>query len=333
MNIFCCNTYYHLLISIIKSLKNKQKNDLLLFSDIHSNQLTSDTKLIDRVKKSKIFNDIIIFDYSDEEIAIEKKHLSPIYRYFLTKRIVKSNKYNFGRYDNVYLFFDCSLLGHVVMQQHIHYTLLEDGTNTFKSNFDRMKPKKNIKYYIKKAMNFSDYAQSKYIKEIEVNSISGLYIYGKKMVEVSKKKLFNSLSEDEKERIIKVFLKDTNVEKYSNAILLITQPLSEDKILSTEEDKIKLYSEIVSKYAKGNKIIIKKHPRETTNYQKCFKDCYIINDNFPIELINFYPIKLKKIITLASTSIELIDNCDKKIFLGWDYLKNFKDSVNDEREG
>ena len=44
-------------------------------------------------------------------------------------------------------------------------------------------------------------------------------------------------------------------------------------------------------------------------------------------------IKLKKIITLASTSIELIDNCDKKIFLGWDYLKNFKDSVNDEREG
>ena len=326
-NIYCCNTYYHLLISIIKALKNNEKKDLSLFSDIHNNKLILNQQLIKRIKESNIFNKIIIFDYSKEEIEIEKKKFSSIYRYILTKKIVKNNNLNLKKYDNLYLFFDCSLLGHVIQQQHLYYTLLEDGTNTFKTNFNRMEPHKNLKYYIKKLMNFSDYAQSNYIKEIEVNSATDLNIYGKKMIESPKIELFNSLTEQQKQIIINVFLTNIDFNKFENSILLITQPLSEDKIVSTELEKIKLYSEILKKYGDKKEIIIKKHPREKTNYKQYFKKCYVINDEFPIELINFYPIKIKKIITLASTSIELINNCNEKVYLGWEYLERFKDSV------
>jgi len=42
-------------------------------------------------------------------------------------------------------------------------------------------------------------------------------------------------------------------------ILLLTQPLSEDKII-TEEEKIKIYREIIEKQ-NGRKIYIKAHPR------------------------------------------------------------------------
>ena len=78
------------------------------------------------------------------------------------------------------------------------------------------------------------------------------------------------------------------------------QPLSEDELL-LETEKIEIYKKIIIKYSEEN-IVIKPHPRETTNYKNIFPKIEIIFENFPSEFLDLYDIKFEKIITLFSTA-------------------------------
>lgn len=59
----------------------------------------------------------------------------------------------------------------------------------------------------------------------------------------------------------------------SRGTVLVTQPLSEDGIMS-ESDKVELYSRILKDYDL-NDVIIKPHPREKTNWRALFADAKI----------------------------------------------------------
>lgn len=113
------------------------------------------------------------------------------------------------------------------------------------------------------------------------------------------------MSKKDKEEILRVFkissksFENLKVEK--NKVLLLTQPLSEDKII-TEKEKIDIYREILLK-ENGKNIYIKAHPREKTNYKEVFKEfnINIIENSFPIEICLLLDIKFEKVITLFST--------------------------------
>ena len=116
---------------------------------------------------------------------------------------------------------------------------------------------------------------------------------------------WEKLSKKDKEEILRVFkissksFENLKVEK--NKVLLLTQPLSEDKII-TEKEKIDIYREILLK-ENGKNIYIKAHPREKTNYKEVFKEfnINIIENSFPIEICLLLDIKFEKVITLFST--------------------------------
>ena len=109
-----------------------------------------------------------------------------------------------------------------------------------------------------------------------------------------------------------------------NSVIILTQPLFEDNHLPTKKSQILLYRNIIDNYASGEKVIIKTHPREKINYSIYFPNCEVINYPFPIEIIDFLPFKIKKVITVSSTSINLLNKVEKKIYLGWEYLKDYK---------
>lgn len=91
---------------------------------------------------------------------------------------------------------------------------------------------------------------------------------------------------------------DYNEESYFT--LIITQPLSEDKIIS-EKEKIDLYRRYVEK--ESNHVVIKSHPRERTKYGHYFEDATILDPTCLVESL-VYNEKLKKVITVRSTAIE-----------------------------
>lgn len=101
---------------------------------------------------------------------------------------------------------------------------------------------------------------------------------------------------------------------------MITQPLSEDNILS-EEEKINIYNNILRE-RNIKKVYIKPHPREKTDYSKVLKDIkvVIIEKEFPIEIFMLLNMELKKVITLFSTAIlSLRDKYDVEFIGTKDY--------------
>lgn len=120
-----------------------------------------------------------------------------------------------------------------------------------------------------------------------------------------------------------MFIDDSNWLKLNNATLIITQPFFADAIVKTREEQLEIYKDIIDKYGFNDKIIIKPHPRDDINYEKIIPKSNVIEEIFPIEILNFTNIKFNKVITVSSTSVNLIYNCNEKIFLGWEWLEEW----------
>ena len=93
-------------------------------------------------------------------------------------------------------------------------------------------------------------------------------------------------------------VKDLNTAS-SRSVVLITQPLSEDNMM-TESDKIELYSRIVNNYGAEN-VVVKPHPREKTNWSDVFPDMPIISRQIPVELLTKL-VSLNRVATFFSTA-------------------------------
>lgn len=124
----------------------------------------------------------------------------------------------------------------------------------------------------------------------------------KKAEIINLKDLWNKKSEEEKKIILDTFnFNDEILEKVDeNTIMLFTQPLSEDNVI-TEEEKVELYSKILKKYD-NQSIIIKPHPREKTDYSKYFSSCYVMKERYPVEILELVGINIKKAITIFSSA-------------------------------
>ncbi|MBR4927721.1 MAG: hypothetical protein IKY98_05280 [Alphaproteobacteria bacterium] len=141
-----------------------------------------------------------------------------------------------------------------------------------------------------------------------------------KLIKFDIQALWNELSEEHKNKIADIFnmsAKDLSTAA-SRSIVLITQPLSEDKMMS-ESDKVALYSRIVNNYGVDN-VVMKPHPREKTNWAKIFPDMPIIPRQIPVELLTKL-VRLNRVATFFSTAAFGSVSDDKIDF----YSKDFAD--------
>ncbi len=201
--------------------------------------------------------------------------------------------------------------------------LVEDGESTY------VKSKFTINSFIKKIIGFPlPYGHSSYIKELEASFPERLphRDLRKKAKKVSTDTLIEALSYNAKSDLLDFYSFDKSLENcdLNNSLVLVTQPLSEDNIVS-EEEKILLYKEIVAAHIGDAKLYIKVHPREKTDYTKVFPESSLLQQNCPAELLSLLNISFGKAITLFSTAIHLVPS-DEKIILGLDYNKKVADA-------
>ncbi len=148
---------------------------------------------------------------------------------------------------------------------------------------------------------------------------------------------FNSLHENVSEEIkilfIEIFLTNQHISSSQfdkilhDSSIIFTQPLSEDGLID-EAHKIKIYRKLIEEFtSKKEKIILKPHPREITNYAELNmgRSIYVLAGNFPIELLNLIlrNKKIKKGITLFSSAVDNLDFIENKINVGIDYDRAF----------
>jgi hypothetical protein len=84
-------------------------------------------------------------------------------------------------------------------------------------------------------------------------------------------------------------------------IILLTQQAWQGK---STEDMICIYKELLAPYVEDkNRILIKRHPRETLDYSVYFPGIQIITKPFPMELFYLVGVKFKVALTYNSTAI------------------------------
>ncbi|MHD0318424.1 glycosyltransferase family 52 [Fusobacterium sp. THCT1E2] len=279
----------------------------------------SKKSLPNKVKEKIELTDKYIYLLENEEKKIS----------FLDKTIFLLKKYLYYKiifYKKYKFLFGSEILGdsndNIFFIKNFKISIIEDGIGTYDYinsrkdlNFEendkkKEKIKKKIKFFIKNFVNLI-FFQNFEINNYHDKKISKFYLTGIKKIPdilyqktniIELKKLWNEKTEEEKEKILRIFNFNKNILKKirNKKFILFTQPLEAREI--SEDKKIKIYANIISNYDKRF-LILKKHPREKTDYKKYFKDVTIIEEEFPAELFYLLNVEFDKVITLFSTAV------------------------------
>lgn len=326
--IYICYTYYHLYVSLLESFYLKNSESYLIITDHIPNAI----KLKKRIEESNIFREV----YYVEDLKLKKIiYRNPLYcicyRIILSKLFkLKNNELyqNFKKDTNIEInmFLDSTTTSHFYMYNFKNNYLLEDGTLIYY-------PRKMVlKDYLYKILLIPQrVGKDNRIKKIKVqnpeklpNDIRGkgeqltLTLYEKNLTYKQKEILFFIFSFNEKK-----------IDNKKNRCLLLTQPLSEMKLVS-EEEKIEIYTKIIKEFS-TYEIYLKKHPKDTTDYPFNIE---MLDKNFPIELIKLLPNKFfEKIVAIESSAINNLKDIAECINLGFEindklYKNMMKDKLN-----
>lgn len=222
----------------------------------------------------------------------EKKRFKRIANIFFD--YFKLKKLNLSK--NVKVYGADHIRGANFFLKRYEFYLIEDGM----MNYAKQTYKRTIKNLL---FSKPKLGRDKNVKKIYLTGLAQIPEEIKDKVEiVDLKKLWKLKTKEEQEEILEVFGFNREIlEKIKEKnTILFTQPLSEDGILN-EQEKIELYSKIILKYPK-EKLIIKTHPREKTNYIEFFKEILILDKSFPAEIFELLDIDFDRTITLFSTA-------------------------------
>lgn len=228
--------------------------------------------------------------------------------------IEKQLPISFFDYQTICIFHDDIWASRYCKDKKISYTLVEDALDIFKtlstSPFAYMLPEWSIKNVIKKVFGIGYVFNGLDVntKHIEVNNrniTEAASSVRKKFIEVPREPLFKALTKEQTDILQKLFMQDTPNLNGNKLVLLLTQPLFEDRMVSTEQQQIEIYRNLVADYlSEGQTLVIKPHPRDLLDYSKKFPDAVIINKNMPVEVIRLCTdTKFEAVVTINSTAI------------------------------
>ncbi len=161
--------------------------------------------------------------------------------------------------------------------------------------------------------------------------VKGIYVQNKELFsnypipELKQFELNVDFNEKERQKLLDLFVNCQDrieigrIGKEADGILY-TQPISEDGYVK-EEDKIRIYKELVKYYSKYGKVFVKVHPRDATHYD--FPEEIILRGSYPSELLNILGIKFRFAIGLCTSAIETV-NADVRINLNERFLSELK---------
>lgn len=312
---YLISTFYHLLIAIMYTLKNKRPARLF----IYQSYINFDRKLIDKLSNLGLFKDIVelyngnIVGELHAELAEnpdEAKVIIPSKLYL--KYVGTFERCN--QRDNMYIFSDTLPYWYFVERYFDNIIKLEDAYSSFKretelsmltglwkeihDNYADLMPE-----ILFKSNKIKKIIVSEPIKEIDT-------IYSDRIVVENTAELMEDYKV-EMATIVNDLFNSVDGHFNHDTILLLTQPLAHLKYC-TKKQQMKLYKNILSHYKKKN-VVIKPHPADPMNYNNTgYK---VINKNLPIEVYNFLDVKINEVVTFGSSGVNTIKFADKLTIL------------------
>lgn len=317
MQIFVCQTVFHLLVATLEAMRQPNKQYVLLVAD---------TLRLDYSVINSYFESIIEYPKSSiDEEWIEFRKKKPFHIHCYKSKIKELVEEKCGQVLDWQIFNNQDLIVFndgapfvvylMLFAQTKSIALYEDGEAIYSHI------KKDIKYWAKVFWRYPVLlGNSKYVSSVVVRYPERLPKGIRKKSRCLKlNRLMDSLSDKQKGELFTLFELDLqSVALANNSLLLITQPLSEDDIVS-EEYKLDLYEKIIAS-SKFEHVFIKPHPREKSDYSKIADNVIILPNTPPVELFELSKIHFKQAVTLFSSAIHSVP-ADEKVFLGVDFDK------------
>lgn len=343
--IYVCHTYYHVYVTLLKELKlpKGQQGQATLVLSRMSNDFED---LKSRAEASGLFREVVEFDEKREdffpELAKWRKGTGGAlgnlyYRIRFTKRYAELEApyvpVDFRDYEDIYVYCDSDPIGYYLNQNKIYYHAVEDGLNCLK-NFDAARYDNRghfkLKVFLSRKLNliFVQNGYGKYCLDMEVNDISAIRYPCPQYVEVPRKALVDRLTEEDKERILGVFIRDMETLKRQlyggqgeDKILILTDPLC------TLDVRERIFRDIIRMYEPEGKIFIKPHPRDELDYREKFPEYPQFDGKIPMEMLQFFPgVRFRKVVSVF-TEIKSLPYAEETVRLGTDFMDAYEDPL------
>ncbi len=344
--IYICHTYYHVYVTFLKEL-NLPKECRGQASLILSGLSIDFESLKERVESTGLFEAVYEFDEKRDtffpELAKYRQDRGNILAN-LWQRIIFTRKFakalapyipvDLKKYDEVYVYCDSDPIGYYLNMNHIRYHALEDGLNCLK-NYDAARYDNRghfgLKAFMSEKLNliFIQNGYGKYCIDMEVNDKSVIKYSFHKYVEVPRQSLVDKLTQEDKDIILKAFIRDMDSLKkqiadsdgVNDKILILTDPLC------TLDIREKIFREIIETYEKEGTVFLKPHPRDELDYRELFAEYPQFDATVPMEMLNFFPgLRFKKVVAVL-TEIKLIQFADEIVRLGEDFMDKYEDPL------
>lgn len=340
--IYVCHTYYHVYITLLKEFalpKEKRGGATILLSKM-SNDFETLKERLDREdmieavyeydeKRETCFPEVM--KYREDQGSLLKNLKN---RVKFTKELGKAEEpfvpVDFKEYKEVYVFCDSDPIGYYLQYKKVKYHALEDGLNCIvnfdAARFDNRGHFKLKSFLAKTGLIFIQNGYGKYCMDMEVNDKLKLTYPIKKHIELPRKQLTERLTHDEKEILVRIFIKNhEELEKEikkgqtgMETVLILTEPLCSLDI------REQIFSDLVEEYGKNASVTIKPHPRDELVYEPIFPDLPIIDKAIPMEILNLVEgLQFTKVISIL-TEIKAIEFAKESIKLGPDFMDRYE---------
>ncbi|MBR4732749.1 MAG: lipooligosaccharide sialyltransferase [Lachnospiraceae bacterium] len=342
--IYVCHTFYHLYVSYLKefALGDAQNGNATVVLSKMSNDF-GDIK--DRILKNGVFKEVYEFDEKRDdffpELAKYRTDKGNVVAN-MANRIVFTRKFakleapyvpvDFKKYDEIFVFCDSDPIGIYLNQNKIKYHALEDGLNNqgavILARYDNrgfFGVKKFFSMYLN--LIFIQDGFSKYCIDMEVNDVSVIKYPFKKYKEVPRAGLEKTLTLEQKEIFVKVFVKDlekleeriASTENCGANVMILTEPLC------TLDVRERIFRDLKERYEKEGIVFFKIHPRDELDYKTLFPDVFQFDKTVPMEILNFFPrLQFHKVVSVF-TELSGIRFAKEKEKLGRTFMDQYED--------
>jgi len=338
--VYVCHTFYHVYVAYLKECALDRgcegKADILLST--MSNDFSG---LKERMDATGFWNCVLPFEEKSfqefpELLPLKEDKgnivLNMLQRIKFCKRYGKCEEpyipVDFTAYKDIYVFCDSDPIGYYLSYKRIYYHALEDGLNCIQhydtARYDNRGAFKLKAWMAARNLIFIQNGYGKYCIDMEVNDISVLKYKIPKYKEVPRAGLVSRLTEDDKDVILRSFLKDMDglkariMEGNVHKVLILSEPLC---VLDVRE---RIFRDIVKMYETEAQIFIKPHPRDVLDYEKLFPDCVVLDGKFPMEMMNFIPGLVFDRVVSVLTVTNAIEFAKENVMLGRDFLDKYE---------
>lgn len=354
--IYVCHTFYHVYVACLKELallrrkeagsgKINEPEATLVLSKMSNNF----AGLKERAAGSGIFEEVVEFDEKDftcfPELMPLKENTGSLFRNMLNRmkfcrRLGELEEpfvpVDFKEYEDIYVFCDSDPIGYYLSYKKIRYHAVEDGLNCIRYR-DTAREDNKGHFGLKARMAamgliFIQNGYGKYCIDMEVNDLSQLDHPMPKMIEQSREELVQELTEEDKERLTKMFIanREELEKRLSQAaasgkpvVLILSEPLCKD--LSVRR---RLFEDMIAEYGtmegKKAQIVIKPHPRDLLDYEEAFPEHLVLDSHFPMEILNFVGAEFDRVVTVYTVPSSI--HCAKeKVYLGNAFMDKYED--------